>query len=358
MESNKNQKNGFGDLDWNEIFSVAKQFNIFDQNIIIEKIRQVLNKEYEDFKKNLISNYHLIEIDFYEKNYLERIEEEFFYIQNFLKTQSKIGKNLETEKKNNYKSFDEYIQEIRLNKRKKKTICLHCCLLQNNIKHHNFYINKEKKRFGCRKTTSILLDSDKNEILNFLTDLIQYNEPTLYYNFTNSEIQQRLKKYINERKININLNNENDVVELYENIKNLFFFSKRKKKVYDLNDDYSKSKDNNNNIELNENDNNEQKKTKIKSLKRSLKYLNINNNESHKRLRHNKIEKTFQIKKHLKRKKSIDNYNLNKSKIELTPSTQNSININSINDINYNITNDLHNKIMVIFNKHLLNNNN
>ena len=99
MESNKNQKNGFGDLDWNEIFSVAKQFNIFDQNIIIEKIRQVLNKEYEDFKKNLISNYHLIEIDFYEKNYLERIEEEFFYIQNFLKTQSKIGKNLETEKK-------------------------------------------------------------------------------------------------------------------------------------------------------------------------------------------------------------------------------------------------------------------
>ena len=89
-----------------------------------------------------------------------------------------------------------------------------------------------------------------------------------------------------------------------------------------------------------------------------MKYLNINNNESHKILRHNKIEKTFQIKKHLKRKKSIDNYNLNKSKIELTPSTQNSININSINDINYNITNDLHNKIMVIFNKHLLNNNN
>ncbi len=356
MESNKNQKNGI-DLDMNEIFSVAKHFNIFDQNIIIEKIRQALNKEYEDFKKNLISNYHLIEIDLYENNYLERIEEEFFCIQNFLKTKSKIEKNLETEKINKYKTFEEYIQEIRLNKRKKKTICLHCCMLQNNIKHHNFYINKEKKRFGCRKTTSILLDSDKNEILNFLSDLIQYNEPTLYYNITNSEIQQKLKKYIKERKININLNNENDVVELYENIKNLFFL-KRKKKIYNLNDDCSKSKDNNNNIELNENDNNEQKKTKIKSKKRSLNFLNSNNNESHKRLRNNKIEKSFQKKKHFKRKKSINKYNLNKSKIELTPSTQNSININSINDINYNITNDLHNKIMVIFNKHLLNNNN
>ena len=71
----------FGDM--MAILSYANFLKIEDKNIIFEKIKQVLNEEYQEFKNSLTRDYNLIMVNLYEKKYLKKIENEFALVKNY-----------------------------------------------------------------------------------------------------------------------------------------------------------------------------------------------------------------------------------------------------------------------------------
>ena len=183
-------------------------------------------------------------------------------------------------------SFEDFIKEIRKTKVKKRKLCLHCCKFFQNLKVHNFFIDREKKINGCRQVTYNLINSKDEDTLNFIVDLIKYDE-TAYYKSSTLEIKTKLLENAKKGLINMNLKTENDVLDLYEKIKKLFFSDNRianqfvktyYKKIKEGNIEISKiypsfSNGDINSINLLSNQKN------IKGKKRNLNLLDVINNE-------------------------------------------------------------------------------
>ncbi len=359
-----NNSDEFTISDMNNIFNLAKKLNINNKNIIFEKIRQVLQQELNEFKNELISKYNLIMVDFYEKKFLQKIEKEFFFVQNYYNYLSNQNK-LENEKTTTINStFEEFIKETREKKKYKKKICLHCNIYFPNIKNHNFYINKDKKIFGCKYVIHNLLNTNKENLLNYITDLVKYNESS-YLNTPILEIKEKIKQKFDENKLSFEINNNNDAYNLIENIKKLFILDARFKKSNSDNSDnvnYESDLLSNNidsNIDIKEDDILSQTNfsAKKKRIKRNLCFLDVINNkyyiqaknnlDSHKRIRH-KVQKQFYSKKIIKKKKNQNKCLNSKTNSDLTISTENSID-------NVNHFDILENKISTIFDKYILN---
>ena len=359
-----NNSDEFTISDMNNIFNLAKKLNINNKNIIFEKIRQVLQQELNEFKNELISKYNLIMVDFYEKQFLQKIEKEFFFVQNYYNYLSNQNK-LENEKTTTINStFEEFIKETREKKKYKKKICLHCNIYFPNIKNHNFYINKDKKIFGCKYVIHNLLNTNKENLLNYITDLVKYNESS-YLNTPILEIKEKIKQKFDENKLSFEINNNNDAFNLIENIKKLFILDARFKKSNSDNSDnvnYESDLLSNNidsNIDIKEDDILSQTNfsAKKKRIKRNLCFLDVINNkyyiqaknnlDSHKRIRH-KVQKQFYSKKIIKKKKNQNKCLNSKTNSDLTISTENSID-------NVNHFDILENKISTIFDKYILN---
>ncbi len=359
-----NNSDEFTISDMNNIFNLAKKLNINNKNIIFEKIRQVLQQELNEFKNELISKYNLIMVDFYEKQFLQKIEKEFFFVQNYYNYLSNQNK-LENEKTTTINStFEEFIKETREKKKYKKKICLHCNIYFPNIKNHNFYINKDKKIFGCKYVIHNLLNTNKENLLNYITDLVKYNESS-YLNTPILEIKEKIKQKFDENKLSFEINNNNDAYNLIENIKKLFILDARFKKSNTDNSDnvnYESDLLSNNidsNIDIKEDDILSQTNfsAKKKRIKRNLCFLDVINNkyyiqaknnlDSHKRIRH-KVQKQFYSKKIIKKKKNQNKCLNSKTNSDLTISTENSID-------NVNHFDILENKISTIFDKYILN---
>ena len=359
-----NNSDEFTISDMNNIFNLAKKLNINNKNIIFEKIRQVLQQELNEFKNELISKYNLIMVDFYEKQFLQKIEKEFFFVQNYYNYLSNQNK-LENEKTTTINStFEEFIKETREKKKYKKKICLHCNIYFPNIKNHNFYINKDKKIFGCKYVIHNLLNTNKENLLNYITDLVKYNESS-YLNTPILEIKEKIKQKFDENKLSFEINNNNDAFNLIENIKKLFILDARFKKSNTDNSDnvnYESDLLSNNidsNIDIKEDDILSQTNfsAKKKRIKRNLCFLDVINNkyyiqaknnlDSHKRIRH-KVQKQFYSKKIIKKKKNQNKCLNSKTNSDLTISTENSID-------NVNHFDILENKISTIFDKYILN---
>ena len=360
-----NNSDEFTISDMNNIFNLAKKLNLNNKNIIFEKIRQVLQQELNEFKNELLSKYNLIMIDFYEKQYLQKIEKEFFFVQNYynyLSNQSNQNK-VENDKITIKSTFEEFIKEIRRKKKYKKKICLHCYIYFPNLKYHNFYINKDKKIFGCKYIANNLLNSNKENILNYITDLVKYNE-SYYLNTPILEIKEKIKEKIDEKKLSFEINSKEDVYNLLENVKKLFILDARfKKSNSDSSENVNSECDllSNNidsNIDINEDDILSQTDfNKKKRTKRNLCFLDIINNkyyiqakndlDSHKRIRH-KVQKQFYSKKIIKKKKNQNKCLNSKTNSDLTISTENSID-------NVNHFDILENKISTIFDKYISN---
>lgn len=363
-----NNSDEFTISDMNYIFKIAKKLNINNKNIIFEKIRQVLQQELNEFKNELISKYNLLMVDFYEKQYLQKIEKEFFFVQNYynyLSNQTNQIK-IENEKIKINLTFEQFIKEIREKKKYKKKICLHCNIYYPNIKNHNFYINKEKKIFGCKYIINNLLNSNKEMILNYITDLVKYNE-SYYLNTSILDLKEKIKEKINENQLSLEINNKKDLFNLLDNVKKLFILDARFKKTnnddnYDNGNIESDLLSNNvdSNIDINEDDflsqNNDN--VKKKRTKRNLVFLDIINNkyyvqalnnlDSHKRIRH-KVQKQFYKRNNIKRNKDKKKCLHSKTNSDLTLSTENSI--DNANNFPY----FLENKISDIFDKYILN---
>lgn len=359
-----NNSDEFTISDMNNIFNLAKKLNINNKNIIFEKIRQVLQQELNEFKNELISKYNLIMVDFYEKQFLQKIEKEFFFVQNYYNYLSNQNK-LENEKTTTINStFEEFIKETREKKKYKKKICLHCNIYFPNIKNHNFYINKDKKIFGCKYVIHNLLNTNKENLLNYITDLVKYNESS-YLNTPILEIKEKIKQKFDENKLSFEINNNNEAYNLIENIKKLFILDARFKKSNSDNSDnvnYESDLLSNNidsNIDIKEDDILSQTNfsAKKKRIKRNLCFLDVINNkyyiqaknnlDSHKRIRH-KVQKQFYSKKIIKKKKNQNKCLNSKTNSDLTISTENSID-------NVNHFDILENKISTIFDKYILN---
>ena len=195
--------NEFTFRDMYAIFSYAKQLNLIDQNIIFEKIKQVMNEELNEIKNCLTSIYKLNMVDFYINKYEKKIKDEFFLVQNYYSYFSN-QKDIKFKNStiNNNMSFEEFVKEIRKAKIKKRYLCLHCCKYYQNIKNHNFFILRKKKIHGCRELTNKLINSKKEDIIHFLTDVIKYDERA-FQNTSISEIKNQLVEYINCGKIKI-----------------------------------------------------------------------------------------------------------------------------------------------------------
>ena len=359
-----NNSDEFTISDMNNIFNLAKKLNINNKNIIFEKIRQVLQQELNEFKNELISKYNLIMVDFYEKQFLQKIEKEFFFVQNYYNYLSNQNK-LENENTTTINStFEEFIKETREKKKYKKKICLHCNIYFPNIKNHNFYINKDKKIFGCKYVIHNLLNTNKENLLNYITDLVKYNESS-YLNTPILEIKEKIKQKFDENKLSFEINNNNEAYNLIENIKKLFILDARFKKSNSDNSDnvnYESDLLSNNidsNIDIKEDDILSQTNfsAKKKRIKRNLCFLDVINNkyyiqaknnlDSHKRIRH-KVQKQFYSKKIIKKKKNQNKCLNSKTNSDLTISTENSID-------NVNHFDILENKISTIFDKYILN---
>ena len=344
----------FGDM--MAILSYANLLKINDKNIIFEKIKQVLNDEYNEFKNSLTKDYQLIMVNLYEKKYLKKIENEFLLVKNyytyFSKNENKI-KNTFIESK---LPFEDFIKEIRKTKVKKRKLCLHCCKYFQNLKNHNFFIDREKKINGCRQVTYNLINSKDEDTLNFIVDLIKYDE-TAYYKSSTLEIKTKLLENAKKGLINMNLKTENDVLDLYEKIKKLFFSDNRianqfvktyYKKIKEGNIEISKiypsfSNGDINSINLLSNQKN------IKGKKRNLNLLDVINNELYIEASNNYF---------LDKRNRINSKEENNNTFLIENNTTNKINSSdsteySIINITSTLPSILENQINNIFNKYI-----
>ena len=214
--------NEFTFKEMNHIFSFAKHLNLKDKNLILEKIRKVLNDEYNDFKNNLSLKYNLIMVDFYTKKYYTKINDEFFLVQNYYTYFSKFKENqFKHYSFDNNITFETFVKEVRKDKIIKRHLCLHCCKYYQNIKNHNFFISREKKIYGCKQLTFNVLNCKMEDTINFIIDIIKYEESS-FEKTSILEIKNKLLEHINDGKFNISLNTEDEVLELYDNIKKYF----------------------------------------------------------------------------------------------------------------------------------------
>ena len=343
--------NEFTFRDMYAIFSYAKQLNLIDQNIIFEKIKQVMNEELNEIKNCLTSIYKLNMVDFYINKYEKKIKDEFFLVQNYY---SYFSNQKDTKFKistiNNNMSFEEFVKEIRKAKIKKRYLCLHCCKYYQNIKNHNFFISREKKIYGCKQLTFNLLNCKKEDTINFIIDIIKYEESS-FEKTSILEIKNKLLEHINDGKFNISLNTEDEVLELYDNIKKYFLSDGRIANQFAKLNWIKKHQINN------ENKNNELNKEKknnkiinIRNKKRNLNLLDVINGDLFVQAYNNYfLGKRKRVSLNKVKTKIKKNKNTNcKMNSDLTSTEYSIINSN-------NIPEKLENEIINIFNKYIFN---
>ena len=351
--------NEFTFKEMNHIFSFAKHLNLKDKNLILEKIRKVLNDEYNDFKNNLSLKYNLIMVDFYTKKYYTKINDEFFLVQNYYTYFSKFKENqFKHYSFDNNITFETFVKEVRKDKINKRHLCLHCCKYYQNIKNHNFFIIRKKKIHGCRELTNKLINSKKEDIIHFLTDVIKYDERA-FENTSISEIKNQLVEYIKCGKIKISLKNEDEALDLYDNIKKYFFsdgrvgnhFAKlnwiKKHQIQNNNNKNNKINDGDNTIiELEEEET--VQKTKKRNKKRNLNLLDVMNNEFYVEASNN-----FFLNKRKRNPTNNKNNNLksNNNTSFITNSDLSSTELSILNSSNF--PDKLETQITNIFNKYI-----
>ena len=350
----------FGDM--MAILSYANFLKIEDKNIIFEKIKQVLNEEYQEFKNSLTRDYNLIMVNLYEKKYLKKIENEFALVKNYYTFFSKNDNKIKNTIIESKLSFEEFIKEIRKTKVIKRRVCLHCCKYFQNLKNHNFFINREKKINGCRQVTYNLINSKEEDALNFIVDIIKYDELSFAKSST-LELKKKLLESVEKGLIKINVKTENDVLDLYEKIKKLFlsdgrianqfvktYYKNVKEGNVEVNKIYSViCNENINNIYLLSNNKKNDKKN-LNNRKRNLNLLDVINNELY-------IEASNNLFLDKRNRLNVNPKDENNNSFFVENNTTNKNNSDSteysINNITSNFPDNLENQINNIFNKYV-----
>ncbi len=342
----------FGDM--MAILSYANLLKINDKNVIFEKIKQVLNDEYNEFKNSLTTEYNLIMVNLYEKKYLKKIDNEFALVKNYYTYFSKNENKIKSTFIESKLPFEEFVKEVRKTKIKKRKLCLHCCKYFQNLKNHNFFINREKKINGCRQVTYNLINSNDEDTLNFLVDIIKYDEIS-YSKSSTLEIKTKLLENVKKGLINMNLKTENDVVDLYEKRKKLFLSDNRianqfvktyYKNIKEGNIEVSKIYPTFSNEDINTLNVLSNKKN-IKTKKRNLNLLDVINNELY-------IEASNKF--FLDKRNRTNAKEENKNSFLIENNTINKINSDSTeysNNVTSTFPNNLENQINNIFNKYI-----
>lgn len=220
--------NEFTIEDMKMILSLAQKYKYKEKETIFKVIKEVLNNELVEFKKN-INSHELIMADFYIEQFKLKNEKEYQIFQNiynfFLKYKIPINENINI---SNEKSFMDYIVELRKNKFNKKKICILCCKYYSDVKWHIFYLHKTNKIINCLSLNSVMINNDSKKNIFFICDLLKYCDK-YYAKISQSNLISDILTYIKTDKINFQVKTNEDVYNLIISIRELTVFDNRKK---------------------------------------------------------------------------------------------------------------------------------
>ena len=213
---------------------ICDDYKVKNLNYFINIFNEVYDKDIENFKNFLFSLYFISKehFDFYLKNYNDKINIEKVNLLKFLNLKNISNDNLEYQKKENLfinkkQELKTLIEEHYLNKRLKKSICLHCLKYFNNVGDHIFRI-REKKSTCCEIVRKNILNVNTlNEQLDFFVELIKYTRKKTK-NQSNEEIKENIRKILKKNKDENKINDKKSIIDICEKLYS-FYFKKYKK---------------------------------------------------------------------------------------------------------------------------------